>query len=69
MTEIDKLQYALQQFAGITPEEFALSIPYWKYKSRNTPAEKPPKLKIPLKNRLSISAFYAPELGETRVVL
>ncbi|WP_273211918.1 Crp/Fnr family transcriptional regulator [Runella zeae] len=33
MTEIDKLQYALQQFAGITPEEFALSIPYWKYKT------------------------------------
>ena len=33
MTEIDKLQYALQQFAGITPEEFALSTPYWKYKT------------------------------------
>ena len=33
MTEIDKLQYALQQFAGITPEEFVLSIPYWKYKT------------------------------------
>lgn len=43
------------------------SIPYWKYKSRNTPAEKPPKLKIPLKNRLSISAFYAPELGDLTV--
>lgn len=41
-----------------------VSIPYWQYKSRNIPAEKPPKLKIPLKNRLSVSAFYAPELGD-----
>ncbi len=43
------------------------TIPYLSFKSRNTPAEKPPKLKIPLKNRLSVSAFYAPELGDLTV--
>ncbi|MDI9867026.1 hypothetical protein QM480_21985 [Flectobacillus sp. DC10W] len=40
------------------------SIPYWQYKPQNAPSEKPPKLKIPLKNRLAASVFYAPELGD-----
>lgn len=33
MTNIEKLQHALQQFAGISAEQFELSIPHWNYKS------------------------------------
>jgi len=32
MPETEIVQYALQQFAGIGKEDFALSIPYWKHK-------------------------------------
>lgn len=32
MTETEKLAYALQAFAGITPEDFELSAGYWKDK-------------------------------------
>ena len=33
MTEIDKLKYALQQFAGLSAEDFELSAAYWKFKT------------------------------------
>lgn len=33
MTEIDKLSYALQQFAGLSAEDFELSATYWKHKT------------------------------------
>lgn len=33
MTEIEILSYALHQFAGLTADDFELSIPHWKHKS------------------------------------
>lgn len=33
MTEIEKLSFALQQFAGLSAEDFELSAAYWKYKT------------------------------------
>ncbi|NBB20377.1 Crp/Fnr family transcriptional regulator [Runella sp. CRIBMP] len=33
MTEIDKLKYALQQFASLSAENFELSAAYWKHKT------------------------------------
>lgn len=33
MTEIEKLSFALQQFAGLSDEDFELSTTYWKHKT------------------------------------
>jgi CRP-like cAMP-binding protein len=30
MTELEKLSYAISTFAGLSPEEFQLSVPFWK---------------------------------------
>ncbi len=40
------------------------ALPFIKARARSVVADKPPRLKIPFKNKLSISLFNAPELGK-----